>query len=391
MRYGLLRSARRCGLGRQSERDSQSCRGRDERGGQAWTSSAQGASVLDSEKSLSGKVLVVLRKVTVPENRPIRGDRQLSARRREGPRFGEDRARLSSPTGTPVSSEGDSLQSGGCRCSTCRSAPSRPTLPISRSRTTWRRSGPTRWPRRARHDLALTRTPYDNKLALIDTDDLSYAGFGGTPVKAWLHRPAGATGPLPTVVQYHGYSGGRGFPHATTTWAQAGYAHLVMDTRGQGWSDGGGPSGTADWAPGGRPEPHPRLHDGRHHRPAAATTTAGSTPTPSGCSTPPSPCRRSTRPRSSSPAAARAAASPSPPRRWPHCPASTWSAPPPTCRSCATSAVRSSSPTAAVRGDHPVPGRLARPRRAGVRHAVLLRRRRPRPAGDARRRCSRWP
>ena len=89
------------------------------------------------------------------------------------------------------------------------------------------------------HDLALTRTPYDNKLALIETDDVTFAGFGGTPVKAWLHRPAGTSGPLPTVVQYHGYSGGRGFPHATTTWAQAGYAHLVMDTRGQGWSAGG--------------------------------------------------------------------------------------------------------------------------------------------------------
>jgi len=100
------------------------------------------------------------------------------------------------------------------------------------------------------HDLALTREPYDNKLALIDTEDLGYAGFGGTPVRAWLHKPAGAAGPMPTVVQFHGYSHGRGFPHATTLWAQAGYAHLVMDTRGQGWNRGaGGPSSTADWAP----------------------------------------------------------------------------------------------------------------------------------------------
>ena len=100
------------------------------------------------------------------------------------------------------------------------------------------------------HDLALTLEPYENKLALIDTADVTFAGFGGTPVKAWLHTPKGADGPLPTVVQYHGYSGGRGFPHATTLWAQAGYAHLVMDTRGQGWNRGtGGPSGTADWAP----------------------------------------------------------------------------------------------------------------------------------------------
>lgn len=100
------------------------------------------------------------------------------------------------------------------------------------------------------HDLAPSRTPYDNKLALIDTDDLTYAGFGGSPVKAWLHRPAGTAGPLPTVVQFHGYSGGRGFPHSFTTWAQAGYAQLVMDTRGQGWqTTAGGPSGTPDPAP----------------------------------------------------------------------------------------------------------------------------------------------
>lgn len=97
-------------------------------------------------------------------------------------------------------------------------------------------------------DLAATFTPVDNKLALIDTYDVTYAGFGGTSVKGWLHVPAGATGPLPTVVQYHGYSGGRGFPQASTLWAQAGYAHFVMDTRGQGWSSAG-PSTTADASP----------------------------------------------------------------------------------------------------------------------------------------------
>lgn len=101
-----------------------------------------------------------------------------------------------------------------------------------------------------RHDLAVTRVPYPNKLALIDTDDLTFAGFGGTQVRAWLHRPAGASGPLPAVIQYQGYSGGRGFPHRSTIWAQAGYAHLVLDTRGQGWgTDAGGASGTVDWAP----------------------------------------------------------------------------------------------------------------------------------------------
>jgi len=97
-------------------------------------------------------------------------------------------------------------------------------------------------------ELGLRAEAVDNKLALVDTYDLTYAGFGGAPVNAWLHVPAGTSGPLPTVVQYQGYSQGRGFPHSNTVWAQAGYAHLVMDTRSQGWAVGG-PSGTADTAP----------------------------------------------------------------------------------------------------------------------------------------------
>lgn len=99
-----------------------------------------------------------------------------------------------------------------------------------------------------RSPLAPTLEPVDNRLALVDSYDVTFAGAGGTPVRAWLHVPAGATGPLPTVVQYHGYSGGRGLPHSSTLWAQAGYAHLSMDTRGQGWNGGGG-SSTADASP----------------------------------------------------------------------------------------------------------------------------------------------
>jgi cephalosporin-C deacetylase len=93
-------------------------------------------------------------------------------------------------------------------------------------------------------DLAPTATKIDNKLALIDSYDVSFAGYGGTPVQAWLHVPAGAAGRLPAVVQYHGYSRGRGYPHTSTIWAQAGWAHFSMDTRGQGWHTGG--SSTTD-------------------------------------------------------------------------------------------------------------------------------------------------
>ncbi len=109
-------------------------------------------------------------------------------------------------------------------------------------------------------DLAPTVEPVPNRLALVDTYDVTFAGSGGTPVRAWLHVPAGATGPLPTVVQYHGYSRSRGFPHSDTIWAQAGYAHLSMDTRGQGWRVGGG-SSTADASP----------DAGRNHAPGFMT------------------------------------------------------------------------------------------------------------------------
>lgn len=88
-------------------------------------------------------------------------------------------------------------------------------------------------------DLAAQATKIDTGLPVLDTYDVSFAGFGGTLVRAWLNVPAGAHRPLPAVVEYLGYSGNRGFPFSSTLWAQAGYAHFVMDTRGQGWSSGG--------------------------------------------------------------------------------------------------------------------------------------------------------
>ena len=90
------------------------------------------------------------------------------------------------------------------------------------------------------HPLSATFTPVDGLLTVIDTFDVTYAGYGGQPVRAWLHLPAGAQGRLPAVVEYLGYGGGRGLPHEKILWAAAGYAYLVMDTRGQGstWAVG---------------------------------------------------------------------------------------------------------------------------------------------------------
>ncbi|GGZ27175.1 acetylxylan esterase [Streptomyces nitrosporeus] len=88
----------------------------------------------------------------------------------------------------------------------------------------------------------------DAGLSQVRVHDVSIPGYDGRPVRGWLRMPAGATGPLGCVVEFLGYGRGRGLPHEQLTWACAGYAHLVMDTRGQGWSSAGGV--TADTDPG---------------------------------------------------------------------------------------------------------------------------------------------
>lgn len=82
--------------------------------------------------------------------------------------------------------------------------------------------------------------PVDCGLTTVDVFDVTFTGFAGQPVRAWLRVPAGARGPLPAVVQFVGYGGGRGRAVENLFWASAGFAHLQMDTRGQGsmWSTG---------------------------------------------------------------------------------------------------------------------------------------------------------
>lgn len=80
-------------------------------------------------------------------------------------------------------------------------------------------------------------TPYDGALSTVEVFDVTFSGFDGQPVRGWFYLPRGRSGPLPCVVEYIGYGGGRGLPHEWLHFSAAGYAHLVMDTRGQG-SDG---------------------------------------------------------------------------------------------------------------------------------------------------------
>jgi cephalosporin-C deacetylase len=92
-----------------------------------------------------------------------------------------------------------------------------------------------------RTDAAPELTPTQTPLTLVDVFDVTFPGFGGEPVKAWLTVPAQAVEPLPAVVEFIGYGGGRGLAGERLGWAAAGYAHLLMDTRGQGsmWGSGG--------------------------------------------------------------------------------------------------------------------------------------------------------
>jgi cephalosporin-C deacetylase len=86
----------------------------------------------------------------------------------------------------------------------------------------------------------------DFSLHTLESFDVTFNGYGGQPVKGWLLLPRQRTeAPLACVVQYIGYGGGRGFPLDWLEWASLGYAHLVMDTRGQG----------SAWLPGDTPDP----------------------------------------------------------------------------------------------------------------------------------------
>ncbi|MDN4478716.1 acetylxylan esterase [Demequina lignilytica] len=114
------------------------------------------------------------------------------------------------------------------------------------------------WDRTLAESRAVRRAPELGDVVLdlpgLTVTDVTLSGFAGDPVKAWLAVPKGATD-LPIVVQYIGYGGGRGVPHEYALLPAAGYAHLVMDTRGQGsaWGNGGGtpdPHGAGPALPG---------------------------------------------------------------------------------------------------------------------------------------------
>ena len=68
--------------------------------------------------------------------------------------------------------------------------------------------------------------------------DVGFDGADGVRVKGWFLTPAVVQEPLPTVVQFIGYSGGRDYPHALAHHVLNGFCAFIMDSRGQGGQTG---------------------------------------------------------------------------------------------------------------------------------------------------------
>ena len=100
------------------------------------------------------------------------------------------------------------------------------------------------WARTLAESRALATAPQvqpaSTPITQLIVEDLTFSGYGGEPIRAWITRPH-SDSPLPTVVEYIGYGGGRGLAGERLQWAAAGYVHVLMDTRGQGsgWGTGG--------------------------------------------------------------------------------------------------------------------------------------------------------
>ena len=81
-------------------------------------------------------------------------------------------------------------------------------------------------------------TPVADTLPLAQVYDVAFDGADGVRVKGWFLTPRDVSKPLPAVVQFIGYTGGRDFPHALAPHILNGFCAFIMDSRGQGGNTG---------------------------------------------------------------------------------------------------------------------------------------------------------
>jgi cephalosporin-C deacetylase len=87
---------------------------------------------------------------------------------------------------------------------------------------------------RGRAPSGPTFEPARSRVRHAEVLDVTFPGYAGEPVRAWLLVPRELAPGVPLVVEFIGYGGGRGDPFDWLNWSCAGYPHLIMDTRGQG-------------------------------------------------------------------------------------------------------------------------------------------------------------
>jgi cephalosporin-C deacetylase len=75
-------------------------------------------------------------------------------------------------------------------------------------------------------------------LPLARVYDVAFDGVDGVRVRGWYLTPRKVDHPLPGVVQFIGYTGGREYPHALAPFVLNGSCALIMDSRGQGGHTG---------------------------------------------------------------------------------------------------------------------------------------------------------
>ena len=82
------------------------------------------------------------------------------------------------------------------------------------------------------------RTEADTPMSGMKTYDVEFEGFAGTPIRGLLMLPAFKEGPYPCLLQFPGYTGGKGMPEAYARWVLMGVAVFAVDVRGQGGESG---------------------------------------------------------------------------------------------------------------------------------------------------------